>query len=881
MSSLSDEYSDSEESIEETIEARRDQETFDTADQKKPIPSRLPIPSFQPKVSNPGINNQPNIPPPPLGVPQNIPPPPYAIQNLPKFTVPNSSSQIPGSTTPIQITPFNVRQACPPQPFNPPQPFKPPQQEDIKISALPARLPFPIPPSFKPNSNIPANNEKKNPATQPTSVKSVSSSSDSDSKSDTESYEHKPQDYKVQIPGFKPQVFNPPAIQAFKPPGPPNFNPPPVPAAINPTSSSGLNIPPPPIFNSQKQQNPSVLQLPPPPKFTGNMPVNIPKVQSLEVKETQSNKTGSDSDSDSSVEVTIQSENPYATQPALSGPSPFMPPTPKIQSFNPPKQSNNQNIPIIQPQAFNPIKELDKSPINIPPQLINADSKQNKPITQPPVQIKASLFIEPIKKEPAKEQDKSPKPEIQPPLSKNFDPSKPIQPINQPPSKINVLPPFEPIKKVPPKEQDKSNNPPNQPPSSFNLPAFENFKPPPSIANLPAPNPAIFNGSPVILKPVPTQEIKPQSNVNYSSSSSESDHEEIIPDFQTEKLNKASQEKYFDTISKIAGLLPTLFNHRQMFQCSSNNIIYAKLCSLVSAAPEPLKSSFSTFLSYFNCDRCGREYYEGVTACNHKLCKACSIEGLKKYTGGYIFLTKNEEEQFHQMCPKCKKKLSEKDIEFIIGDQVEIYKENRRLRQVEQDRINLATKQYKETKQEAANSSILCFSCKRPLIKELCFDADKCKHQCKECLASDMRRGKTKCPVCQSIYSLDIASEQGLCEGCKNTVYYVGNYLSSICDGHMLCSYCLHEGWKSMKCKVCSKNFDSASINQIAKIIFGKCSMCNRRQERDYFILKDCCNDEICIECQSADTASCIKCRSKLGDWAVQQIQFIASARTN
>jgi len=698
---------------------------------------------------------------------------------------------------------------------------------------------------------------------------------------------------------MKPQAFNSPVPQAFNPPVPKAFNPPPQPV-INPPNLVAFNPPPsifnfqpPPAFNPQMQPNLPVSQFPLPPKMTGNIPIINPKVQSLEVKSNTSS-----SDSESEVEVTIENENPYATQPALSSPAPFLG-NQKI----PPKQPNNQFNPISQPPPLKPTKELDKAPVNLPPSLVNFDpSKQNKPINQPPSLVNPSPPIEPIKNEPAKELDKSSKPANQQPLSINFDlskpiksinqaqsqttaptpsdPPKPIKSINQPPSQINAPPPFEPIKKVPEKEQDKFPKPANQPPS-LNLPAFENFKPPPSIANLPAPNPAIFNPPPVILKPVPAQEIKPQSNVSLSSSSSESEYEEAISDTRGEKINKVSKEQYFTTISKITEMLPHLLNHRQMFLCKYSNGIYSKLCNLVTNAPDPLKSSFSVLLSSFNCDRCGREFYEGVTACNHKLCKICAIEGLKKYTNCYILLTSNEEEQYHQMCPKCKKKLSEIDIKNIIGDQFDFYDRNRQERQAEQDRINQATKQYKQTKQETAGSSILCFSCKRPLINELCFQKDICKHQCKECLASDMRRGKTKCPVCQAVYSLEIASEQGTCEGCKNTVYYVGNYLTTVCDDHMLCSYCLNESYNAMKCKVCGKKFDSASLNKFAKILYAKCAICNRRKERDYFILKDCCNDDICIECQTTNKVSCIKCRSKLGDWAIQQIQFITAAQNN
>ncbi|CAG9311344.1 unnamed protein product [Blepharisma stoltei] len=337
-----------------------------------------------------------------------------------------------------------------------------------------------------------------------------------------------------------------------------------------------------------------------------------------------------------------------------------------------------------------------------------------------------------------------------------------------------------------------------------------------------------------------------------------------------------NEEQFSLAIPAMLENLLWLLNHRQMFLSGSHTRIFTALCALTENAPEAMKPGFTSLLSSFHCEKCQVNLYEGVTSCNHKLCKECSIESLRKRTNGLILLTTYEEESFRTMCPKCKKKLLDKDLEAILGDNYEIYDLERNKRQLEQD--NQRRHAYMSTSSETDHE---CFTCHKELKDEMCFKNDVCKHQCKECLASSMRRGRTGCPHCRQTYSMNISTENDICQGCNQLMYFIGNNLRKVCNGHLMCNRCINESYQAKKCKICKITADRNLLLEFDRILFGRCTgPCEQKKLLDYFILKECCNQDVCIECQANDKEACIKCRKPLGNWAKQQLQYIASRQS-
>ena len=151
---------------------------------------------------------------------------------------------------------------------------------------------------------------------------------------------------------------------------------------------------------------------------------------------------------------------------------------------------------------------------------------------------------------------------------------------------------------------------------------------------------------------------------------------------------------------------------------------------------------------------------------------------------------------------------------------------------------------------------------------------------CKECVAAKFRTGNYKCETCNTLAKGDPTDDKGICTSCSETVYYVGDYLTTLCRDHTHCYNCLVEASSSKRCQTCALELKDEEMLKIENTLFGKCASCQQLNERVFLITKQCCPQPICALCQikSGEMFNCLICKAKLSGYSIQLVQDIETA---
>mmetsp|Transcript_31569 Transcript_31569/g.31296 ORF Transcript_31569/g.31296 Transcript_31569/m.31296 type:complete len:168 (-) Transcript_31569:17-520(-) len=156
---------------------------------------------------------------------------------------------------------------------------------------------------------------------------------------------------------------------------------------------------------------------------------------------------------------------------------------------------------------------------------------------------------------------------------------------------------------------------------------------------------------------------------------------------------------------------------------------------------------------------------------------------------------------------------------------------------------------------------------------------------CKECILESISEGKTRCTCLKNFAFTQIAKQElGTCDGCKQELSYVYDYLTTLCDGHKHCKKCMKEVYETnMSCKICQKQLNGASYEKLMKVIQRQCENCHQCFEKEKFVKKPCCDSNICLMCQSQEKNNvlCMVCNNQLDNAVCKQIQDIAKLRDN
>ena len=241
------------------------------------------------------------------------------------------------------------------------------------------------------------------------------------------------------------------------------------------------------------------------------------------------------------------------------------------------------------------------------------------------------------------------------------------------------------------------------------------------------------------------------------------------------------------------------------------------------------------------CQLCKNNQFSFEFTCNHSLCDECLYTRL-------IGIECNSSVPILG-CPICEQKISENEIKAIFSCEFE----NKR-KILERPFII----------QAITDSKILCKKCKKMCRAENFLDYT-CMHMCKDCIAENLRYENMNCDYCENEFdNIEyILNEMVVCDYCKNTVYYVGNFVKKLYDGHLLCGPCLINSLNNNICIECHTVLSAKEAKEIALLLFENCTICDKSVLKENIILFACCDKYICNHCFS-DTEFCPQCQQNL-----------------
>ena len=157
---------------------------------------------------------------------------------------------------------------------------------------------------------------------------------------------------------------------------------------------------------------------------------------------------------------------------------------------------------------------------------------------------------------------------------------------------------------------------------------------------------------------------------------------------------------------------------------------------------------------------------------------------------------------------------------------------------------------------------------------------------CKECIAEKYRNNLYECQFCNIKGKFNPVEDTGVCSSCRETVYYVGDYLTSLCDNHTHCYNCLHKAYNEKKCSTCLLDLTEVDSKKIHQRLFGSCCCCRKELER-IFLVNHCPGNIYCAVCQVdySETGNfslyhCLYCKENLNSYSIQLIQDFKFAMT-
>lgn len=165
-----------------------------------------------------------------------------------------------------------------------------------------------------------------------------------------------------------------------------------------------------------------------------------------------------------------------------------------------------------------------------------------------------------------------------------------------------------------------------------------------------------------------------------------------------------------------------------------------------------------------------------------------------------------------------------------------------------------------------------CHICSKILEQEIEYKPNEELKFCDESVRLEILNGKRKCQKCSFDYDFitKLKTFKRQCDGCNKTKYLLDNCVIKICDNHSHCDACLFQVLKSPKCQKCNRIVSENDFKRVEDILVSKCSVCENKIEKKYFIPKDCCDVPICVVCQLKYTKKdCQNCSCPLSDESI------------
>jgi hypothetical protein len=243
---------------------------------------------------------------------------------------------------------------------------------------------------------------------------------------------------------------------------------------------------------------------------------------------------------------------------------------------------------------------------------------------------------------------------------------------------------------------------------------------------------------------------------------------------------------------------------------------------------------FQNLTTLTKCHKCLLNLSNYRLNCSHLICESCLQQSLDVLKQNLI------ETSYSYHCPVCSYSHSLKEIENLTPTLSE--------------QISSSLKTYKTTRVKK-NIDLVCSTCKYQLNKSYFPQPPPCAHHncCKECLATSYTQGKYECQHCgkKEKFKSDPTRDKGVCNGCFQEVYYIGDCLTRACQDHFHCYECLKFDLDYLKCKTCSSSLTEERLNHIRRKTSKICSNCNNTYLYCLFVNKSCCSFPICAFCQA------------------------------
>lgn len=276
------------------------------------------------------------------------------------------------------------------------------------------------------------------------------------------------------------------------------------------------------------------------------------------------------------------------------------------------------------------------------------------------------------------------------------------------------------------------------------------------------------------------------------------------------------------------------------------------LC-VIKGFSDGIKSILTEINAKFLCMACQNKFPTILLRCGHCFCSKCLIQNSEDLLGQTVLPL------FYQ-CPYCTYQISAIDLEKTAPNE-----------------WNTIISDISTMRKQALDSE--CFSCSKQKPKKSFIDPICSYHEyCKECIGKNYRNNIYKCSECNNPGKGEPIKDMGLCNACNELVYYVGDYLTSICREHTHCFNCLGLAKENQRCGACALKLTAEDLWKIEETLFGKCGKCGDLLERALMIDKYCCDVMVCVKCQFADDFKCINCGSGLNGYSLQMVQEFKAA---
>ena len=313
-----------------------------------------------------------------------------------------------------------------------------------------------------------------------------------------------------------------------------------------------------------------------------------------------------------------------------------------------------------------------------------------------------------------------------------------------------------------------------------------------------------------------------------------------IPLVEKKKIKKVEPSDLVNLLDTITKSVLPLIDFNKFIQ--NYDEIHSELIKIIDSGNKTAMVVLDFLKNKLKCSYCNKNNGLIELNCDHVLCNNCF--SYKLIPDG----AQTENSFVKLLCPICSAALTEKEL----------------LQLFPREKRNFRNEIEKTLLRKSLNSGVFCKKClklKKDFIEGACF------HMCVDCVADTLRKRNFICEFCKLDYQdfFDLCNLRQNCEACNESLYYVGNYMKTLNDGHLLCSHCLNISMIQGKCKKCEKKLSKVEKIEIENFLFKHCEQCNRENFRGEFVFSTCCSFSVCRDCK--EIKDCPNCRSEINEW--------------